>query len=59
MDGWDNRCLAQCRFLFSKVDFGKVEKGAGQSTRRVLPWHEFGLEYLQGTTAGWEVVMCD
>jgi hypothetical protein len=26
MDGWDDRCLAQCRFWFSKVDFGKMEK---------------------------------
>jgi hypothetical protein len=25
------------------------EKGAGQSTRRVLPWHDDGLEYLEGT----------
>jgi hypothetical protein len=59
MDGWDDRCLAQCRFWFSKVDFGKLEKGAGRSTRRVLPWHRLGLEYLQGTAEGWEVVMCD
>jgi hypothetical protein len=32
--------------LFSKVDFGKMEKGAGGSTRRVLPWHVLGSEYL-------------
>jgi hypothetical protein len=40
--------------LFSKVDFGKVEKGAGRGTRRVLPWHVFGSEYLQGTAEGWK-----
>jgi hypothetical protein len=32
--------------LFSKVDFGKMEKGAGWGTRRVLPWHVLGSEYL-------------
>jgi hypothetical protein len=50
MDGWDDRCLAQCRFLFSKVDFRKWRKvpdvvlggycrgtGMVRSTRRVLP----------------------
>jgi hypothetical protein len=59
MDGWDDRCLAQCRFCFSKVDFRKMEKGAGRSTRKVLPWHEYDSEYLQGTAEGMEVVMCD
>jgi hypothetical protein len=39
--------------FFFEVDFGKVEKGAGRSTRRVLPWHVFGSEYLQGTAEGW------
>jgi hypothetical protein len=32
--------------LFSKVDFGKVEKCAERSTRRVLPWQVLGSEYL-------------
>jgi hypothetical protein len=36
-----------------------MEKGAGRSTRRVLPWHGYGSEYLQGTAEGMEVVMCD
>jgi hypothetical protein len=36
-----------------------MEKGAGRSTRRVLPWHGYGLEYLQGTAEEMEVVMCD
>jgi hypothetical protein len=45
--------------LFSKVDFEKMEKGAGRSTRRVLPWHGYGSEYLQGTAEGMEMVMCD
>jgi hypothetical protein len=27
----------------------KMEKGAGRSTRRVLPWHEEITEYLEGT----------
>jgi hypothetical protein len=45
--------------LFSKVYFEKMEKGAGQSTRRVLLWHGYGSEYLQGTAEGMEVVMCD
>jgi hypothetical protein len=45
--------------LFSKVDFGKREKNAGRSTRRVLPWHEYGSAYLQGTAKEMEVVMYD
>jgi hypothetical protein len=59
MDGWDNHCLAQCRFCFSKVDFREMEKGVGRSTQRVPPWHGYGSKYLQGTTKGMEVVMCD
>jgi hypothetical protein len=36
-----------------------MEKGAGWSTRRVLPWHGYGSEYLQGTAEEMEMVMCD
>jgi hypothetical protein len=36
-----------------------MEKGARRSTRRVLPWHGYGSEYLQGTAKGNEMVMCD
>jgi hypothetical protein len=36
-----------------------MKKGAGWSTRRVLPWHDYGSEYLQGTAEGMEMVMCD
>jgi hypothetical protein len=36
-----------------------MEKGARQSTRRVLPWHGYGPEYLQGTAKGMGRVMCD
>jgi hypothetical protein len=36
-----------------------MEKGAGWSTRRVLSWHGYGSEYLQGTAEGMEMVMCD
>jgi hypothetical protein len=45
--------------LFSKDVFGKMGKGAGQSTRRVLPWHDYGSEYLQGIAEGNELVMFD
>jgi hypothetical protein len=45
--------------LFSKDVFKKMEKGVGRSTWRVLPWHGSGSEYLQGTTEGMEMVMCD
>jgi hypothetical protein len=45
--------------LFYKGVFGKVEKGAGRSTWRVLPWHGFVSEYLQGTAEVMEMVMCD
>jgi hypothetical protein len=47
--GWDDRYLAQCRFYFKKVVFCKMEESVGRSTRRVLPWHEKGSEYLEGT----------
>jgi hypothetical protein len=60
MDGWDDRYLAQCQFWFSKVIFKrKMEQGAERSTWRVLPWHGYGLEYLQGTAEELEMVMCD
>jgi hypothetical protein len=36
-----------------------MEKGAERSTRRVLPWHGYGLEYLKGTAEEMEMVMCD
>jgi hypothetical protein len=36
-----------------------MEKGAGWSTRTVLPWYGYGSEYLQGTAEGMEMVMCD
>jgi hypothetical protein len=36
-----------------------MEKGARWSTQRVLPWHGYGSEYLQGTAEGMEMVMCD
>jgi hypothetical protein len=29
--------------------FRKMEEGVGQSTWRVLPWHGYGLDYLEGT----------
>jgi hypothetical protein len=45
--------------LFSKDVFGKMEKGAGRSTQRVLLWHGCGSKYLQGTAEGNEMVMCD
>jgi hypothetical protein len=51
--------LNLCQFLVLKVVFEKMEKGAGRSTRRVLPWHGYGLEYLWGTTEEMEMVMCD
>jgi hypothetical protein len=35
-----------------------MEKGAEQSTQRVLPWHGCGSEYLQGTAEGNGMVMC-
>jgi hypothetical protein len=59
MDGWDDRYLAQCRFCFKMVFSEKMEKGVEWSTRRVLPWHGCGSEYLQGTAEEMEMVMCD
>jgi hypothetical protein len=59
MDGWDDRYLAQCRFCFKKVFLEKMEKSVGQSTQRVLPWHDCGSEYLQGIAEEMEMVMCD
>jgi hypothetical protein len=50
--------LCQVLVLQNKV-FRKMEKGAGRSTWRVLPWHDNGSEYLQGTAEGMERVMCD
>jgi hypothetical protein len=41
--------LNLCQVLFYKSVFGKMEKCAGQSTWRVLPWHEVMTEYLEGT----------
>jgi hypothetical protein len=46
-------------FGFIKWFSIKMEKGAGRSTRRVLPWHGYGSKYLQGTAEGMEMVMCD
>jgi hypothetical protein len=46
-------------FCFTKIVFGKIEKGDGRSTRRVLPWHDGGSEYLEGTAEDLEVVMFD
>jgi hypothetical protein len=38
-------------FGFIKVISGrKKEKGARRSTRRLLPWHDGGSEYMEGTT---------
>jgi hypothetical protein len=59
MDGSNGGYLAQCQFCFSKDVFEKMEKGVGRSTRRVLPWHSYGSEYLQGTAEEMEVVMFD
>jgi hypothetical protein len=36
-----------------------MEKGVGWGTRRVLSWHGYGSEYLQGTVEEMEMVMCD
>jgi hypothetical protein len=47
------------KFWFYNSVFGKMEKGTGWSTRRVLPWYGDDLEYLQGTAEGMEMVMCD
>jgi hypothetical protein len=37
----------------------KKEKGVGRMTRRVPPWHEKGLEYLDGIAEKMEMVMFD
>jgi hypothetical protein len=51
--------LNLCQVLgFTKVFLEKWRRCAGRSTRRVLPWHGYGLEYLQGTAKGNELVMC-
>jgi hypothetical protein len=60
MEGWDDRCLAQCQVLFYYKGFREeMEKGARRSTRRVLPRHGFGSEYSQGTAKrmGWSCVI--
>jgi hypothetical protein len=36
-----------------------MEKGVGRSTQRVLSWHGYGSEYLQGTAEEMKMVMCD
>jgi hypothetical protein len=36
-----------------------MEEGAERSTRRVLTWHGYSSEYLQGTAEWMEMVMCD
>jgi hypothetical protein len=41
--------LNLCQFLVLQNDFRKMENSVGQSTRRVLPWHEESSEYLEGT----------
>jgi hypothetical protein len=46
-------------FGFTKIVFEKMEKVAGRSTRRVLPWHDGGSGYLEGTAEDLEVVMFD
>jgi hypothetical protein len=57
IDGWDDRYLAQCQVLVLQKK--NLEKGVGRNTRRVLSWHGYGLEYLQGTAEGNDMVMCD
>jgi hypothetical protein len=59
MDGWDDHYLAQCQVLVLQECFRKYGERAGRSTRRVLPWHGYGSEYLQGIAEGMEMVMCD
>jgi hypothetical protein len=36
-----------------------MEESVGWSTRRVLPWHENGSEYLEGTAEEMEMLMFD
>jgi hypothetical protein len=51
--------LNLCQVLVLQKCFRKMEKSAGWSTRRVLPWHGSGLEYVQGTAEEMEMVLCD
>jgi hypothetical protein len=46
-------------FVLKVIFLGKMEKGAGRSTRRVLPWHGKGSEYLKGTAEEMVKVMFD
>jgi hypothetical protein len=60
MDGCKDHYIAQCQVLVLSKCFQKeMEKGAGRSTRRVLPWRGYDSEYLQGTAEGNGMVMCD
>jgi hypothetical protein len=59
MDGCGDHYIARCQVLVLQECFENMEKGAGRSTRRVLPWHCYGSEYLQGTAEGMEMVICD
>jgi hypothetical protein len=48
MDSWKDHYIAECQvFGFIKC-FQKMEESVRWSTRRILPWHGKGLEYLQG-----------
>jgi hypothetical protein len=49
MDGWNGRYLANVCFVFKRCFRKEKEKGVGQSTQRVLSWHDDGSEYLEGT----------
>jgi hypothetical protein len=35
--------------VFKRGFWKEKEKGAGRSTKRVLPWHDDGSEYLEDT----------
>jgi hypothetical protein len=61
MDGWDDHYLAQCQVLFyiKNVFWKERKKGAGWSTRRVLPWHEGEIGVLVGYCRGKRMVMFD
>jgi hypothetical protein len=39
-------------FVLQRCFLKEMEKGAGRSTSRVLPWHSFGSKYSQGTAEG-------
>jgi hypothetical protein len=58
MDGCGDHYIAKCQVLVLQECFGNMEKGVVRSTRRVLPWHGYGLEYSQGTAEGMEMVIC-